>query len=240
MKEKLVEGWKNKRIRSGIFFFSYLLFFALVFLLLGTSSKRSVSDPFYLQAILNNNYSFSYTLSINDSHFSYSGDRFSSKSTFLDQDQNQYYMLEDSFYQVMNDKLVLFDKPYLYDEFLDIRSIEKILNHSTYYSKETFSSANDSASASGDTFYHYQVTTTSLYSLLQDREVDYDLEPNSITLKVKDGQTYEILMDVTSYLGSIDSNIEQAKIVLSYDNFLKIKGIDVPYEISSSSVEFIP
>lgn len=223
MKEKLFAIWKNKRARASILFFSYLLFFAFVFLLLGSSSKKMGQDPFYLNAILQNNYSFSYTISINDQNFSYDGDRYGEKSTFLDQGQNQYYTIQDSFYQVINDKLVLFDHPYLYDEFLDIHSVEKLLKHSTFYSKETF--------ANGDASYHYEITTTSLYSLLKQEEADLDLPLNLITLIVRDGKTCEIRMDVSSYLHSIDSNIEQAKITLVYDHFSQIKNIEIPYEI---------
>ena len=174
-----------------------------------------------IEQIKTNNFHFVYTILEDDETFVYEGDRNQAVEQFTYQtktDTVSFYKEGDLFFQLPD--VIECPSPYRYSEFLDIKEIHRLLKNSTFLAKTEYSNQ--------EIVYQYQLSTTSMLSLLKDQEVDLMDEVNLLSITLKDGEVQKVDLDFSSYLSYLKTADATLKIQLVYSDFGKISEIVSP------------
>lgn len=233
-KEQLKELWKNPRSRAIAFFAVYFVFFFLVAMMIRsgasqepTSSSNSSLTANYQFTLLNqNNYHYIYQITKDHEVITFEGDRSETKEEFLVRKgaEDKEYFNNDGIFLVHDDLWKLASSPYIYEEFYRISQIEMLLKTATLLSKTEYQDQ--------VTKYVYQLSTTSIVSLFEARDIDLMDDPNELALFVRDGQVYQIEWDLSSYATYLEEEEKTLKMELSYSRFGEIGELEIPkYEI---------
>lgn len=226
--EKISQFLKTPRGKGIAFFAIYFVFFIVLSILARVSgtgdvigSHLSASPYSYNMSSINaGNYNFNYRYLIDRKTITYSGSRNGDVSTFSD-GVIEYYQNDALFMKNQNGIWIKCDSPYIFSDLLDSKTIEKILNSSTYVSKTEL--------ATGEEAINFQITTTTLVKLLDGIEVDLDDPANTIQLrKDKDGEIVTIKYDISNYAIYKGQATNQFMLTLSYSDFGKVEKIKEP------------
>lgn len=219
---------KTSKGKALIFFGVYLVFFLILAVLsrisgtgntIGSSIKL---DPYSynLTAIKNDNYSFLYQYNIDGINYNFSGKKNNKKSLFSD-GVSSYYQNDLLFMKKEQGIWIKCENPYYLYSFLDVFTLEKILNSATYVSKTQL--------ATGDEEILFQITTNTLVKILENIDVDLDLPVNTILLKKdKTGIVKEIEYKLTSYASYKNLAKFQFDLSITYSDFDSIEEIGDP------------
>jgi len=228
----------NKMIYLIIFVFFYFILFSIISIN-SRNNKKNISKSekidddtivyyeFSDSYIKNENYSFIYSVELDGKTYLYSGKKYNDKELFnlkLDDKYTNYYKDKYYFYErdINNGKYLTISNPYIKNEYLDIDSINSMLDNSEYVSKTDYES--------GKTSYNYEITNKNLYSAIYDESVD-DLSVNSIFISTdQDKYINEIKLDLSGYCKYKDT-CKSLNIELEYDNFNDINKDDFDVEI---------
>jgi hypothetical protein len=223
---KIKDLLKTPRGKSIFFLILYFFFFVFVFLSLGSntststnSSDNSTKETLDLSLIEKLNYHFTYQDILGNNTYLYEGDRNGSSSLFT----KKYLTNIENFYSNDNiylkkdlttNKYVMVDNPYIFSELKQIENIKKMLKKATYISSDSNK-------------YTYQISTTTLISLFENKEIDLDDMPNTIVFYLNaSNQVYKIEYSFNSY--SIYKGNGTYQSSMEYSNFSNISEIDNP------------
>ena len=219
----------DKQKRAWLVLFGYFIFFFVVVLMIRTAptNDSNISNTnlknIDISSIKNNNYHYKYTINIDRNNIVYEGETSNNKSLFyksINGASENYYEESDVYYIKINGIWTTSTNPYDLYSFIDIETIEKILEESTYVSKTEYGDYTNK--------YNYQVSTTTLVKIINNEIVDLDDMPNDIFITTDSSdkvQKIEFnLGNYTNYkkLSTIGSNI-----VLEYSKFNEISDINV-------------
>lgn len=203
--DNIKEFKKTKNGAPILFFGFYLLFFVVVILLirLGGDKKfmtkeyeRGKATQFNTSLLLNKNYYFDYKITLDGVVYDYYGKRFQDTESFKF-NNNEYYRNNNDFF-VNNGTWVKCDNPYLLYELIDVDNMSKILNSSTFSTKDI--------GEDGKSNYRYLVSTNTINKIIYNVDSDFDEVPNDI----------DILLDNNSGTNTIK---------FKYDSFCKLNNI---------------
>ena len=213
---------KTPRGKAISFFSFYLIFFIVIIVMIrsnpSTLDDDVITPKFDFSLIESNNYHFHYQDVLGNSSIIYDGDRNNDSALFTKSDSVNSLSIysSGSIYlgKGTNNEYVMIDNPYLFPELKDLDSIKKMLNKATYIS-------------TGNLKKTYQISTTTLVSLFDNKEIDLDDMPNTIVVTTNsDGQIYKLEYDFSSY--SIYRGYGAYQSSLLYSNFSNVPEIEKP------------
>lgn len=233
--KKIKEFIKTPRGRGILFFAAYFLFFVAVILVvrlstpgevIGTGFESGNPYRFSIANIMNDNYQFDYTVTVDDNTINYQGKRDNDVELFNYQDAltNSNYYRSGNNYLIQNGGLWLkSENPYKYLEFMDIDKISELLKSATYISKTEYES--------GKEIYNFGLSTVTIMKVLENIDIDISEIPNEIVLITdEDGYTNEIQFKLDSYCSYKKICNKKMEIVLKYDQYGKIEKIASPIQ----------
>ncbi len=227
---KIKEISEMKNGKAILFFGFYFIFFLILILFLKFSEKNPLSSAekyekgnkgyiFYMNKILDKNFKYVFTISLDGIKYTYVGQKNDNKELF-NYNGKEYYRSENDFFR--NDNIWLkTENPFIFKEFLDISIISKIIEKSSYESKTSFENGKQS--------YNLLISSNTLNKLLNNVDSDFLEEPNKInisTLEDKNVNNIEFNLDSYCYLNNLCKN--SLVIKLEYFDFGGISEIVSP------------
>lgn len=184
--------------------------------------KESTDITYKFNQINKQNYHFKYQIILDEVTTVFEGDKEESKENFkvIKDNQEKEYFNNDNIFLAKNDTWTLATSPYLYSNFLDAKEINRFLKNSTFISKTEYSNK--------EVCYQYQISTTTIVSLLEDKDIDLMDLPNTINLWVRDDEVYKIELDISSYIQYKEPDYQKLKMIMEYSNFDEIEGLKTP------------
>lgn len=228
------ELYKTPRGRGILFFAAYFVFFVVLIILVRTGERGNTAGTyetvksyhFSVNDIASNNYNFSHSINLDDKTFTYSGSRYFNEEVFVFSDSLntlEYYRNDNNYLSKTGDLWLKSDNPYLFPMFFEIQKINEILDKATYISKTDYES--------GRKVYHFEVSTTTLVSLLENKNVDLDDLPNEVVVTTnEEGDVTEIKLVLNSYCQYQGSCSLGLQILLKYSDYGKIQEIASPID----------
>ena len=134
MKELIEEIKKSPKGKAILFFIFYTLFFLIVICTLNFGQKDYTKASDYdkgtaithlSKSLLENNYSFTYSITLDDNVYHYVGKKKENFEAFQYLNKN-YYRNGNDFY-VEEGTWIKCENPYIYSEFLDTKNIDKLI-----------------------------------------------------------------------------------------------------------------
>lgn len=233
----LKENLQNPRTKGLMFFGFYFIFFIVLFIMLGSSqdnnlngNEQSTTDiNFQFNLINKQNYHFQYKIEEDNITTVFEGDKNTTKENVMktiNEEQTEYFNQDGIFLEKKENDWVLSSTPYLFSEFLDVKEINRFVKNSTFISKTEFSNQ--------EVCYQYQISTTTLVSLLEEKDIDLGDEANVISLYVKNNEVYKIELALSPYIEYKMQTKKTLKMTLEYSAFNTIKDLKTPeYKIES-------
>lgn len=225
---KIKELWKTPRGKAIAFLGFYFLFFVFVISALGSGNSSTTKTPSSsevdLSLLESYNYHFHYQDILGQSSIIYDGDRNASSSLFTKTvgDSSLEFFSKDSVYltkDLVNNQYVMVEDPYVFSELKQVDNIKKMLEKATYLSTDS-----TSQECTKET---YQISTTTLVSLFENKEIDLDDMPNTIILTLNSSrQVYKIEYSFNSY--SIYKGNGTYQSSMEYSNFSNVGEIENP------------
>lgn len=219
------------RGRSLLFFGGYLIFFIILFIIIGTASRSSVTSEDYeksdsikynISSIEDNNYSYKYTITVDVNDFIFEGKRYNDKELF--KYNNIDYFKDNSNNNIFKEENKIWIKaedPNDFSFFTDIDNLKKIEEKATYISKTDYES--------GKRVYNYEISTTTLEKIISDVDIDLDDKPNELIVSTdEDEVVYSMKLKLDSYGKYKQLCTKYLTIELEYDEFGEIKEIKNP------------
>ncbi len=226
-----IKETKNNPQKKAIFMLIIMfLFFAFVVVCLRTTNsninKRNITTEednkfeFSLSKIKNDNYHFIHSLNIDNNIEIYEGDKNREKELFSINNLDNYYKYGNIYLKNISGVWSTIDNPCKYEEFKNIDNIEKLLEKASFLSKTEY---NDKTSV-----YNYNISTTSIIKILDNKDIDIDDLPNKIDITAdSNDDVIEINYDLSPYF--IYKNLgNSSNINIKYSKFGEIKDIEDP------------
>ncbi len=226
-KNKIWKILKDKKTHSIILIVFYcLLFLSLIFYIrikhnLENSNNNKeniekIESIFELQDYLENkNYSYEYTLKVDNDTYKYTGKRYLDKEEFVFQNgliSENYQRNKSDIYKKENDKFIKTELPYHYFNYFDSDLIGAILEKSTFDSKNNL----------------YEISNKDLQDIIGNQKNNYEQEGiNTIEIIYGDNNVVSIIIDLTNYVKTINETDDLVILELKYMNFQKIKDFSI-------------
>lgn len=220
-KEKLTfkEVWKNKRYRALIILGFYLFFFLFLITGIRNHEPNKPSTPLdspQSSFEMLNNYEATYVFTIEDAKFHLNVIRYREKEVLETEETGEkYYIEEDHFYQVVEEKLQvksdkLWNLPYLK---LRPDELSKLLKYSTFQHQTDYQNNRNKKT--------YQISVKGFLSWL-DGSFSTNEEMVTIVTEEVNGMMMGIEIDLTHYNGE--------KIAITYQNHNQISNLETNYQ----------
>ena len=226
------ESTKEQRL---VFFGFYAVFFIIVaFMILGgrttlnnqNNNGVSPEEEEEYTGLVAPNYNYEYKIEIDDNTYIYSGKRLYSKDLFTygeNDKKSSYYKEKDTYYKLVDKKWIEDENPYIYEEFLDIDSIDYL-----------FANADDVGVQNNKNMriYSYEITSSMLSDTLDATFLADGENKNTfvVYLNTKTKRIEKIELDLSDYGIQKQIATKKFKFTLQYSNFNKIKEIKSPVE----------
>ena len=220
---------KKKPYGKAVFFFGfYLIFFIFVFILISIGPKKntnyennSISNNSIvsLKSVLTKNYSFTYNVTLDDTNYSYIGDKDNDNIRYKYNDKEYFQNTNNSYVKEEDWKVV--DNPIKFKYLFDENNINKLVEASYYESKTNYES--------GKVIYNFLISSNTINKIIDNTDTDYSEEPNKISI-VKDNDITEIAFYLNSYCINNKLCSKNLKISINYDNYNGIKNMENPIE----------
>ena len=227
MKNKIWKILKDKKTRSIILIVFYcLLFLSLIFYIrIKNNLKDSnnseeniekIESVFELQDYLENkNYSYEYTLKVDNNTYKYTGKRYIDKEEFVFQNgliSETYQRNKSDIYKKEKDKYVKVELPYHYFNYFDSDLVGTILEKSIFDSKNNL----------------YEISNGELQNIIGNQEKNNEQEGiNTIEIIYGDNNIVSIIMDLTNYVKNLNETDDLVILELKYRDFQKIKDFSI-------------
>lgn len=226
-KNKIWKVLKSKKTRSIILIIFYcLLFLSLIFYIrIKNNLKDSnnseeniekIESIFELQDYLENkNYSYEYTLKVDNDTYKYTGKRYLDKEEFVFQNgliSETYQRNKNDIYKKENDKFIKTELPYYYFNYFDSDLIGTILEKSIFDSKNNL----------------YEISNNDLQNIIGNQNNNKEQEGiNTIEIIYGDNNIISIIMDLTNYVKTLNETDDLVILELKYMDFQKIKDFSI-------------
>lgn len=221
---------KTTKGKAILFFGFYFVFFIIIMFIARFGSRnytkpsdyeKGKSGTFYINDIVDKNYSFTYQVSLDNVKYTYTGTR-NSNNTLFDYNGNNYFSSDDKYF-INNSIWSKCDNPIMFYNFINPSKLTSILENS-------WNEANTSYE-DGRHEYSLLISTNTLNQLLDSKNTDYDDVPNKIVVSTdSDKIANKITYNLDSYCKLNNLCDNSLSLEISYDRFGKIEGIDNPIE----------
>lgn len=235
--KKIVNNLLNsERGRAILFFLFYFVFFLVIILMLRTNlsnnkknnfkgnTTTSIKADYDLKKIEEGNYRFTREETRNGIKTIFTGEANSGRSSFLMTDDigiKNFFSYNDIYLVKENNSYKVSINPYLYPRFNDYSTIKKILDTAHLKAKTTYEN--------GNTVYQYEISSTSLLSIIDNKEVDLDDQVNLINLTMDENKNVvEIIYQLDSYHSYNYNVVETLTIKVDYSDYGKVKELEIP------------
>ena len=226
---KNIKDNDNAKIKAYIFFGFYLIFFIVLILFIRINNSKRIkkvesaddSLMFKVEKVLDDNYSYSYKVILDNIVHEYVGIK-NGKYESFEYDEKKYYKNKDNYF--VNDGLwIKSDNPYLYSEFFDSNNIVDLIENAFYESKTEYEG--------GRIVYNFLISTNTINKNLKDIDSDFEEIPNRLVVSTNNkNELNEVQLYLDSYCKLNNLCNESLKIDISYSNFSKVDSIDNPVE----------
>ena len=231
LKELINNLKKTDRGRALLFFLGYLVFFVILFIIIGTSGRivvdrddfeSGIQAYFNVDNIKDNNYSYKYNITVDVNDYVFTGKRDKDNEMFKYMDVNYFRDYEEKvIYKEEDGKWNKSNNPNDFDYFTNIDNIVDLVNAATYISKTEYES--------GKKTYNYEISTTTIEKIKNENYIDLDDKPNEIVFSTdEDENVNKIILNLNSYGKYNNICKKYLTIELEYDNFGEIKEIKNP------------
>ena len=205
--------------KSVLFFGFYLIFFIVIFIILGIGGSRNLNKNYENRSkVVNVNllntkkYSFSYEVNLDNSVNTYIGkkdERYEYK--YNDKD----YYQENLITYVKEDNWVSAESPIKFNKLLEAKYIDKVINSSYVEAKTTYDN--------GNTMYSLLISSNTLNKILDNKDTDIDDVANKITLTIdKHRYVNEIDYDLNNYCKSNNICNSNLNIKAKYYDYISV------------------
>lgn len=227
---------KTERGRAVLFFLFYFVFFLVIILMARTNlsnnkknntkneSTTSIKADYDLKKLEEGNYRFTREEARNGIKTIFTGEANGGRSSFLMTNDNgirNFFSYNDIYLEKENNSYKVSVNPYLYPRLNDYSIIKKILDTAHLKAKTTYEN--------GNTIYQYEISSTSLLSIIDNKEVDLDDQVNLINLTTDENKNViEIIYQLNSYHSYSYNVVETLTIKIDYSDYGKVKELEIP------------
>ena len=227
---------KSERGRAILFFLFYFVFFLVIILMARTNlsnnkknntkneSTTSIKADYDLKKLEEGNYRFTREETRNGIKTIFTGEANGGRSSFLmtnDIGIKNFFSYNDIYLEKENNAYKVSINPYLYPRLNDYFTIRKILDTAHLKAKTTYEN--------GNTIYQYEISSTSLLSIIDNKEVDLDDQVNLINLTTDENKNVvEIIYQLDSYHSYSYNVVETLTIKVDYSDYGKVKELEIP------------
>lgn len=187
-------------------------------------SNTSIKADYDLKKLEEGNYRFTREETRNGIKTIFTGEANSGRSSFLmtnDTGIKNFFSYNDIYLEKENNAYKVSVNPYLYPRLNDYSTIKKILDTAHLKSKTTYEN--------GNTIYQYEISSTSLLSIIDNKEVDLDDLVNLISLTTDENKNIvEIIYQLDSYHSYSYNVVETLTIKVNYSDYGKVKELEIP------------
>lgn len=212
--ENVKELLGDPRKRAIIFFAFYFVFFFVLISMVRSAPPKSEEAPSSTnkpssteQEDLNEiNYQFIYTIKEDEKTTTYSGKAYHKKENFTeikDGKVSSYYKLGDHYFKKENGKYESVSNPYIYQAFLDLKALEKLLEK-----EESIVNGNTTT---------YQVPVIDLLEFY-----DKDLEYDGFTIASIPDDTFQVVKE-NNHITKVECSLSN---MIQYDTSMKEEKIN--------------
>ena len=178
-------------------------------------STTSIKADYDLKKLEEGNYHFTREETRNSIKTIFTGEANGGRSSFLMTSDNGIYLEKE------NNSYKVSVNPYLYPRLNDYSIIKKILDTAHLKAKTTYEN--------GNTIYQYEISSTSLLSIMDNKEVDLDDQVNLISLTTDENKNVvEIIYQLDSYHSYSYNVVEHLTIKVDYSDYGKVKELEIP------------
>ena len=220
---------KNPRGKALIFFGLYFVFFCILFILMGVSSKQErnfdyeVGTPysFNTTGIITGNYYYTYTITIDGKQDIIKGKKNDGKE-LLNYNNKEYFVMNDNYF--VKDKVwIKSEKPFKYGDFLNPNKILALIDKSMYESTTNYEN--------GKSIYNFLVSTNTINKEWYNMNTDYDEIPNRIVVNTeRDSVVNKLLFNLDSYCVLNKMCNKEMKVELNFEEYGEVEEIVNPLE----------
>lgn len=233
--KKLIEIFKELKATprgKAILFFGFYFFFFVILIIIFRVSERGdsyLSDSsinsdskygYSINKIINNNYSFTYDVVMDSTHYTYDGTRYKEKELFTFNNVT-YFKNDKDYFEQQQNIWIKTEAPYKFKQFLNIMTIRDILNEAYFVSKTDYES--------GKQTYNFLISTNNLYKLTIGIDLDIADDTNEIIVSTDEDKNVDnIKFILNDYCKNTKECLNSLEINLDYDNFGEIEEISSP------------
>ena len=224
-----IKEFKETKNGAPILFFGfYLLFFVVVVLLIkfGGDKNYMVKEyekgrvaQFNTSLLLGKNYYYDYKVILDGVTYDYYGKRFHDTESFK-YNNNEYFRNNSEFY-VNNGTWVKCENPYLFYELIDIDNMSKLINSSSFISKDT--------TEEGKTTYKYLISSNTVNKIIYNIDTDFDEIPNDVEIVIDSTSGTSTIKFVLNSFCMLNGKCnESLSVAASFEMFNSVKEIGNP------------
>ena len=233
--ESLKGIYKNPRKRAILFFSFYFLFFFVLVLLLRNNqtsnnkqttnieSSNKIQTSYNLKKLEEGNYQFTRKETRGDIITTFVGKHYQDKSSVTMTKGNEiknFFFYGDIVLEENSNQYIVGVNPYLYPTLQEYNTIDEILERSTLKAKTTYEQGGDC--------YQYEITTTTLTSILDKQEIDISDPVNTIEVYVDKKEITGITYYLNSYHNYKTNENVPVTIEIKYSDYGKVEKLEVP------------
>lgn len=228
--------FKTERGRAILFFLFYFIFFLVLILMIRTNvsntkkanikenTTTTIKANYDLTKISNGNYRFTREEDRGNVKTTFTGETNGGRSYFLmtsDKGINSYFSYNGIYLLKENNTYKVAANPYLYARLNEYSVIKAILDNAHLKAKTTYEN--------GNTVYQYEISSTSLLSIIDEKETDLDDQVNLVNLVInEDKDVIGISYQLDSYHTYIRNVPETLTIKIDYSDYGKVKELEIP------------
>lgn len=227
--------FKTERGRAILFFLFYFIFFLVLILMIRTNVSNTkkgnikedtttIKANYDLTKISNGNYRFTREEDRGSVKTTFTGETNGGRSFFLmtsDKGINSYFSYNGIYLLKEHNSYKVAANPYLYARLNEYSVIKAILDNAHLKAKTTYEN--------GNTVYQYEISSTSLLSIIDEKETDLDDQVNLVNLVInEDKDVIGISYQLDSYHTYIRNVPETLTIKIDYSDYGKVKELEIP------------
>lgn len=216
------ELFTNKQYRSIAILIFYAILFVVVIAMIRMPSNSGiiengthVTNVKGFELIDNKNFSYKYTIMVDDEQYIYEGKKFKDKDLVTltkDEETREYYLENNKYYVKEEDSFVsIVEKPILIFDFFHTDALDMLISRSILIDEV----AN-----------RYRIDNQDLYDVLNSDNSKVDSGENYITLNYRNSNITRIVFELDNYSKTIGENYNKVIITLEYFDFNLIDDFD--------------
>lgn len=219
---------RGRAILFFIIFFFFFLFLGIYARANGTHpAEENVNDNYShdvsIDELLDNNFSYVYEVEVDDKVYTINGKINENVEEFDFSDGNssvKYYRSGENYYVNNNDVWEKGNVPLEVSKFFKTKKLNTIIKKASYDSRTEYKS--------GKIKYSLFVSSNTVNKILDDKDTDFDDDPNEINISVKDNAIDEVSLNLDSYGLNNSISSKNLSITMKYSDIGKVGVIKNP------------